>query len=65
MKNQIALFVLLFIANFTFGQATNSNSLSVQIDGKEYNTPPRRIRFGNYLWITANAISPDKSLRNG
>ena len=52
---------LLLIANFTFGQAANNNSLSVQIDGKEYNTAPHRIRFGNYLWITANAISPDKS----
>jgi hypothetical protein len=63
MKNPFALFVLLLISNFTFGQVANNNSLSVQIDGKEYNTPPRRIRFGNYLWITANTISPDKSLR--
>ena len=63
MKAQITLIALLLVANFTFGQATNNNSLSVQIDGKEYNTPPRRIRFGNYLWITANTISPDKSLR--
>jgi hypothetical protein len=63
MKKQFALYALLLIANFSFGQAVNNNSLSVQIDGKEYNTPPRRIRFGNYLWITANTISPDKSLR--
>jgi hypothetical protein len=63
MKKLFALSILLLISNFTFGQAANNNSLSVQIDGKEYNTPPRRIRFGNYLWITANAISPDKSLR--
>jgi hypothetical protein len=63
MKKPFILFVLLLISSFTFGQAANNNSLSVQIDGKEYNTPPRRIRFGNYLWITANAISPDKSLR--
>lgn len=63
MKTQFTLFALLLIVSFTFGQAANNNSLSVQIDGKEYNTAPRRIKFGNYLWITANAISPDKSLR--
>jgi hypothetical protein len=63
MKKSFTLFFFLLISIFTYGQAANNNSLSVQIDGKEYNTPPRRIRFGNYLWITANAISPDKSLR--
>jgi hypothetical protein len=63
MKNPFKLLALLLISLSGFGQATNNNSLSVQIDGKEYNSPPRRIRFGNYLWITANAISPDKSLR--
>jgi hypothetical protein len=63
MKNPFKLLALLLISLSSFGQATNNNSLSVQIDGKEYNSPPRRIRFGNYLWITANAISPDKSLR--
>ncbi len=69
MKKQFTLsgvvpLALLIVTNFSFGQtASNNNSLSVKIDGKEYNTPPRRIRFGNYLWITANTINPDKSLR--
>lgn len=44
-------------------QIANDNSLSVQIDGKEYKTQPRRIRIGNYWWVTANTVKPDKSLR--
>ena len=46
-----------------YAQIANDNSLNVQIDGKEYKTQPRRIRIGNYWWVTANAIKPDKSLR--
>ena len=63
MKTKITLVSLFFMANFAFGQIANDNSLSVSIDGKDYNTAPRRIKFGNYWWVAANAISPDKSLR--
>ena len=33
------------------------------VDGKEFNTQPRRIRIGNYIWVTANLTGPDRSLR--
>ncbi|QJW90364.1 hypothetical protein HNV11_13750 [Spirosoma taeanense] len=63
MKAVASLFLLFAVVSTTFGQIANENSLSVQIDGKEYKTQPRRIRIGNYWWVTANAIKPDKSLR--
>ncbi len=63
MKTTIASILLLLLTSLSYGQVANDNSLSVQIDGKNYSTQPRRIRFGNYWWVTANAISPDKSLR--
>jgi hypothetical protein len=44
-------------------QIPNDNNMTVQIDGKAYQTQPRRITIGNYGWITGNTISPDKSLR--
>jgi hypothetical protein len=41
----------------------NPNTMSVMINGKEYQTEPRRIRIGAYGYITGNAVSPDKALR--
>jgi hypothetical protein len=55
--------ILLFILNTSFGQLANNNTFSVQVDGKDFVTQPRRIKIGAYWWITANAIKPDKSLR--
>lgn len=57
------LLTLAFSASSAFAQITNDNTLTAQIDGKEFTTQPRRIKIGNFWWITANTISPDKSLR--
>ncbi|RZK66039.1 MAG: hypothetical protein EOO85_27395, partial [Pedobacter sp.] len=63
MNRHYFLLALLFVATTTFGQIANSNTLKAQIDGKEFLTQPRRVRIGNFWWITANTIKPDKSLR--
>lgn len=63
MKLACALACLLITAGASFGQIANDNTLKVQIDGKEFATQPRRIRIGNYWWVTANSVKPDKSLR--
>jgi len=60
--SSILAFLLLATA-VSFGQVANDNTLTVQIDGKEFVTQPRRIRIGNAFWVTANTIKPDKSLR--
>ena len=62
---KLTTFCLFLVVGLTpaYAQIANDNSMSVQIDGKEYKTQPRRIRIGNYWWVTANAIKPDKSLR--
>ncbi len=64
MKPTITLALCLLTVT-TFGQQAikNDNTLSVQLDGKDYTTQPRRIRIGSFWWITANSINPDKSLR--
>ena len=62
MKTLLALF-LLTAATTTFGQIANENTFSAKIDGKDYTTQPRRIRIGQYWFVTANAIKPDKSVR--
>ncbi|GAB2589843.1 hypothetical protein [Spirosoma areae] len=63
MKLFSSFSLALLVATTAFGQIANENTLSVQIDGKEYKTQPRRIRIGNYWWITANSNKPDQSLR--
>lgn len=63
MKIGYTVACLLVAAASAFGQIANDNTLTAQIDGKEFSTQPRRIRIGNYWWITANTIKPDKSLR--
>ena len=63
MKTYLLCFGLLCGTATTFAQIANENTLSVQIDGKEFKTQPRRIRIANYWWVTANTIGPDKSLR--
>lgn len=63
MKTTTFYLALIISLSSAYAQITNDNSLSVQIDGKEYKTQPRRIRIGNYWWVTANAVKPDKSLR--
>lgn len=63
---KITTLCLLLVAGLSSSvqaQIANDNTLSVQIDGKDYKTQPRRIRIGNYWWVTANAVKPDKSLR--
>ncbi|MDJ1484609.1 hypothetical protein QNI16_29190 [Cytophagaceae bacterium YF14B1] len=60
MKSVI-ICLLLLTSSYVFAQ--NENTLSVQIDGKEFKTAPRRIRMGSVWYITANAVKPDKSLR--
>ncbi|QHV98861.1 hypothetical protein [Spirosoma endbachense] len=63
MKALFSLFLLTVIAATSYAQVANDNSFEVQIDGKPYKTQPRRIRIGNYWWVTANSIKPDKSVR--
>jgi hypothetical protein len=63
MKALFSLFLLTAIAATSYAQVANDNSFEVQIDGKPYKTQPRRIRIGNYWWVTANSIKPDKSVR--
>lgn len=62
---KILIALLLFVSFENFGQQViaNDNTLTATIDGKEFKTQPRRIRIGAYYWVTANLISPDRSLR--
>jgi len=55
--------LLLLCSSYVFAQIANDNTLSVQLDGKEFKTEPRRIRIGSIWYITANTVKPDKSLR--
>jgi hypothetical protein len=60
----ITLFSLLLVAAIpASAQLENENTMSVLINGVEYKTEPRRIKIGNYGYITGNQIGPDKSLR--
>ena len=62
--NKHILFIILFLAAASaFGQIANDNTLKAQIDGREFTAQPRRVRIGQFWWITANTIKPDKSLR--
>jgi hypothetical protein len=67
MKSLLAILIIvvLFSGNI-FAQKqviANDNTLTALIDGKEFSSQPRRIKLGNYYWITANTTGPDKSLR--
>ena len=57
------LLTLFFAVTTTFGQIANDNTLKAQIDSNEFTAQPRRVRIGQFWWITANTIKPDKSLR--
>ena len=62
--NKHNLLIFLFLITYSaFGQLANDNTLKAQIDGKEFTAQPRRVRIGQFWWITANTIKPDKSLR--
>lgn len=63
MKTVLILSLWAAIATTTFGQLTNDNTFTVQIDGKDYKAQPRRIQIGQYWWVTANTIKPDQSIR--
>ena len=63
MNTRCLFFGLFFLTTTGFAQIANDNTLTVKIDGKDYATQPRRIRIGNFWWITANTVKPDKSLR--
>jgi len=63
MKAFFSFFLLAFVATTTFAQIANDNTFEAQINGTKYQTQPRRIRIGNYWWVTANTVKPDKSLR--
>lgn len=64
MKKLAFIFALFFSVE-AIGQQViaNDNTLTATIDGKEFKTQPRKIRIGAYNWVTANLISPDRSLR--
>ncbi|HUR30930.1 MAG TPA: hypothetical protein VMZ69_05830, partial [Saprospiraceae bacterium] len=58
------LFISLLLSlNTLSAQDDGTSTMTVMVNGKEYKTEPRRLRLGNYGYITGNAISPDKSLR--
>lgn len=63
MKYTILFSILLLQFSYVFAQLENDNTMSVQVNGVEYQTEPRRITIGHYGYITGNAIGPDKSLR--
>lgn len=63
MKFLIILSALLIYGTSLPGQDDGTSTMSVLVDGKEYKTEPRRIRIGEYGYITGNAIGPDKCLR--
>lgn len=63
MKSRYIVALLLAVATTCFGQISNENTFSVQINGTDYKTQPRRIRIGTYWWITANSVKPDQSIR--
>jgi len=63
MKNQL-ISILCFLTVCTLNaQIQKDHSLTVSVDGKEFNTQPQQIRIGAYRYITGNAIKPDQSLR--
>ncbi|MFN4145788.1 MAG: hypothetical protein ACK4GN_08195 [Runella sp.] len=63
MKAFLTPLLYVFLCSVVFAQLPNENTLSVQIDGQEYKTAPRRIKVGALWYITANALKPDKSLK--
>ncbi len=60
-----AMLFMLLLAGITQvnAQLENDNTMSVMVNDVEYKTEPRRIKIGNYGYVTGNAIGPDKSLR--
>jgi hypothetical protein len=63
MKYTLLYSLLLAGTVQVFAQLENDNTMSVMINDVEYKTEPRRIKIGNYGYITGNTVSPDKSLR--
>jgi hypothetical protein len=65
MKTVFKISVLLFAQTLTtwaYGQTT-PNRMNVTVDNHVYKCEPRKIQYGQVVWITGNAISPDKTLR--
>src|SRR5579859_6475679 len=57
--------VLLFVQSFSpfvYGQTT-PNRMTVTVDDHLYKCEPRKIEYNQVVWITGNAIGPDKTLR--
>ncbi len=63
MKSFLILSGLLLTFCTIHAQETDVSTMTVMVNGTEYKTEPRRIRIGQYGYITGNKISPDKSLR--
>jgi len=63
MKYAMLFSLLLAGSTQVCAQLENDNTMSVMINGVEYKTEPRRIKLGNYGYITGNTIGPDKSLK--
>jgi len=59
----IFLFLLTAATSLLSAQDDGTSTMTVMVNDKEYKTEPRRIRIGNYGYITGNAIGPDKCLR--
>jgi hypothetical protein len=63
MKYATLLFILLAGFTSVSAQLENDNTMTVMVNDVEYKTEPRRIKIGNYGYVTGNTIGPDKSLR--
>jgi hypothetical protein len=63
MKTVILLCLHLLATVSLFGQTGNPNTLAVRVNDKDWTAEPRRIRIGQYGYITGNTTGPDKSLR--
>ncbi|MGC4020832.1 MAG: hypothetical protein QM734_02245 [Cyclobacteriaceae bacterium] len=61
---RLSLIAIVFTASGLYAQTT-PNRMTVTIDGKVYNSEPRKIQYGQSVWISGNTVSPDKSLRIG
>jgi hypothetical protein len=63
MKTMFLLCLQLLAAVSVFGQNGNPNTLAVKVNDTDWTAEPRRIRIGQYGYITGNTTGPDKSLR--
>jgi hypothetical protein len=42
---------------------TGKDGVSAVVNGKPFKAPGRRVRFGNYTYLTANLVNPDRTVQ--